>query len=80
MYTLVPACIMLVTTIAAFVYQLYGALTRVDGNGAQNPDWLIAAVVSVLIALALVVFWEGVSVLTNSTRAEGMATAGGGKS
>ena len=63
-YTLIPACIMIVTTIAAFLYQLYGALARVDAaTGAAAPDWFIAVVVSVLIVLALVVFWEGVQTL-----------------
>jgi len=63
-YTLVPACIMIVTTIAAFIYQLYGALTRVDAaTGASSPDWFIAAVVAVLVTLALVVFWEGAKTL-----------------
>lgn len=60
LYTLIPACIMLVTTIAAFLYQLQGALTRVNASsGASDPDWFIAVVVAVLIVLALVVFWEG---------------------
>lgn len=60
LYTLIPACVMLVTTIAAFLYQLYGALTRVDAkSGVASPDWFIAAVVAVLIVLALTVFWEG---------------------
>jgi carbon starvation protein len=78
LYTLVPACIMLVTTIAAFVYQLHGALTRIDGSGTHDPDWLIAVVVSVLIGLAIVVFWEGVNVLTGSRNTAGLATAGSG--
>lgn len=66
-YTLVPACIMLATTLAAFVYQLHGALTRVDAaTGAANPDWFLAGLVVVLIALAAVVFWEGVSVLAQA--------------
>lgn len=63
-YTLVPACIMLVTTLAAFCYQLYHALARVDAqSGAASPDWFIAGVVTILIVLALVVFWEGAKVL-----------------
>jgi len=69
LYTLVPACIMIFTTIAAFMYQLYGALFRVDAaTGAAAPDWFIAVVVVVLISLALVVFWEGVRTL-RATRA-----------
>ncbi len=63
-YTLVPAVIMVVTTIAAFVYQLYHALVRVDAaTGASSPDWFVAATVSVLIVLALVVFREGITIL-----------------
>ncbi len=68
-YTFVPACVMLVTTIAAFVYQLYSALARVNANtGMAEPDWFIAGVILVLIGLALVVFWEGVKVLIGSAR------------
>lgn len=64
LYTLVPAVIMIVTTLAAFVYQLWRALTRTDAaTGAASPDVFIAVVVVVLIALALVVFWEGVRTL-----------------
>jgi len=63
-YTLVPACIMLVTTLAAFCYQLYSALARVDAaTGAADPDWFIAVVIATLILLAVVVFWEGVRTL-----------------
>ncbi len=78
LFTLVPACIMLATTIAAFVYQLHGALTRLDAGGGRNPDWLIAAVVSILIILAAVVFWEGASVLTASKKTESAAATGSG--
>jgi carbon starvation protein CstA len=71
-YTLVPACVMLLTTLAAFCYQLYGALMRVDAKtGQAAPDWFIAAVVATLIVLALVVFWEGAKVLIRGdTRSE----------
>jgi carbon starvation protein len=72
LYTLIPACIMLVTTLGAFVYQLYGAVTRVDKDGAADPDLFIATVVTVLIALALTVFWEGVRSLSDGP---GRATA-----
>lgn len=64
LYTLIPACIMLVTTLAAFCYQLYHALVRIDAqSGAADPDWFIAAVVTTLIVLSVVVFWEGARVL-----------------
>jgi carbon starvation protein len=62
--TLVPAVVMIVTTVAAFVHQLHGALTRVDPtSGAPAPDCFIAGVVGVLIVLSIVVFWEGIRTL-----------------
>jgi len=65
-YTLIPSCLMMATTSAAFLYQLYGALVRVDPRtGASDPDWFIAGVVAVLIVLAAVVFAEGVRTLAN---------------
>jgi carbon starvation protein len=75
MYTFIPACLMLVTTLAAFVFQLHAALTRIDpASGQANPNWFLAALVAVLIALAGVVFWEGVGVLLR-TREEQIAGA-----
>lgn len=69
-YTLVPACVMLVTTIGAFVYQLYAAVVRVNpSTGTSDPDWFIAVVIAILISLAVVVFWEGIKSLTNGERA-----------
>lgn len=69
LYTLLPACLMLVTTLAAFCYQLYQALVRVDPQtGAASPDWLITAVVATLIVLALVVSWEAARVLMRGRR------------
>jgi carbon starvation protein len=74
-YTLVPACIMLVTTLAAFAYQIYGALTRIDKEAnVADPDWFLAVVVSVLFVLAVVVFWDGVKTLTNGAREQERAT------
>ena len=73
-YTLVPACIMLVTTIGAFAYQLYAALVRVHpATGAAEPDWFIAAVIATLIVLALVVFWEGLRALRSARAAVALA-------
>lgn len=64
LYTFIPASIMLATTLAAFLFQLHGALTRLDpATGEAAPDWFLAGLVAVLIVLAGVVFWEGVSVL-----------------
>jgi carbon starvation protein len=66
LYTLIPACIMLATTLAAFLYQLHGALTKTDpATGAAAPDWFLAALVLLLIGLAGIVFWEGIAVLRN---------------
>jgi carbon starvation protein len=59
-YTLVPACIMLITTVGAFVYQIHRAL-----GASDSPDWFIAGVGAVLIVLALSTFWEGVKTLRN---------------
>jgi carbon starvation protein len=76
LYTLIPACLMLVTTLAAFLWQLYGALTRSNQAGAADPDWFIATVVSVLILLAAVVFWEGIKVLAGTARSDVVAASG----
>ncbi len=63
-YTLVPAIIMLVTTLAAFLFQLYNALTWIDPVSKQaSPQWFLAGLVVTLIVLASVVFWEGAQVL-----------------
>jgi carbon starvation protein len=68
-YTLVPACIMIATTLIAFLYQLHAALTRVDPvSGGAAPNWFLAGLVTLLIALALVVFWEGAKVLRQGWR------------
>lgn len=65
-YTLVPACIMLVTTLAAFAFQLSAALTRTaPDTGAADPDWFLAALLSVLVVLGVVVFMEGIRVLAD---------------
>ena len=58
LYTLIPAGLMLVTTLAAFAYQLHSALTQ------SSPNWFLAGLVVLLIVLASVVFWEGVQVLS----------------
>ena len=69
-YTFVPACIMLVTTLAAFGYQLWGALARVNAETkVSEPDWAIAAVVVLLIVLGLVVFAEGLRSLSRARSA-----------
>ncbi len=47
LFTAVPACIMLVTTIAALIYQAYGFAT------ADEPNFLLAVVSVILILLAV---------------------------
>jgi carbon starvation protein len=56
---LVPAIVMLVTTIGAFLWQIFVSLNRTD------PNWLIAVVDAVLVVLALAVLFEALS-LTRS--------------
>lgn len=53
--TLVPAIVMLVTTIAALAWQMRGALA---GVGREGPDWFLAGLCAVLIVLALAVSFE----------------------
>jgi carbon starvation protein len=53
--TLVPALFMLVTTIGALVWQIQGALA---GVGRKGPDWFLAGLCAVLIALAVAVSLE----------------------
>jgi carbon starvation protein len=53
--TLVPALVMLVTTIGALVWQIRGALA---GVGRDGPDWFLAGLSGVLIVLAVAVSLE----------------------
>jgi len=53
--TLVPALLMLVTTIGALVWQIRGALA---GVGREGPDWFLAGLCAVLVALAVAVSFE----------------------
>jgi carbon starvation protein len=53
--TLIPALLMLVTTIGALVWQ---ALAAIQGVGREGPDWFLAALCAVLIALAVAVSLE----------------------
>jgi carbon starvation protein len=56
-YTLVPAVLILVTTVAALLYQ--GVTFFFDRN------YLLLGISAVLIVLAALVFWEGAMVLKN---------------
>lgn len=58
-YTLIPAVFMMLTTITAFVYQIYKAIARTDPATQQwNPDWFLAATALVLTLLALFMLLE----------------------
>jgi len=70
--TLIPALLMLVTTIGAFVFQIQVSVTRVNPEtGAANPNWIIAAVDAFLVLLALYVFGEAWGVLRRRGRQGG---------
>jgi carbon starvation protein len=53
--TLIPALAMLVTTVAALVWQIHAAVT---GVGREGPDWFLAGLCAVLIVLAVAVTLE----------------------
>jgi len=58
-YTLIPALIMLVTTMGAFVFQIFSALKHVNAEGVVAPQWTVIITALVLVVLALSVFVEG---------------------
>jgi len=62
-FTLIPAGLMLVTTIAAFVFQAYNAVT------ATKPDYGIASVAVILIIVSLVVFVEAAGLIRKKLHA-----------
>ena len=58
-YTLIPAILMMLTTISAFIYQIYQALAKVDAATQQwHPDWLLAGTALLLTTLALFMLLE----------------------
>ncbi len=65
-FTLVPALLMLVTTIGALVWQIRSALS---GVGRDGPDWFLAGLCGVLIVLALAVSFEARGALRRSPAA-----------
>jgi carbon starvation protein len=76
--TLIPALLMLVTTIGALVFQIFGSLTRMNpATGAWSPNWLIATVDTGLVILALFVFGEAWSVLRSRRKRVEVAAVGG---
>jgi carbon starvation protein len=58
--TLIPALLMLVTTLGALVWQIHGAVT---GVGRDGPDWFLAGLCGVLIVLAIAVTLEARTLL-----------------
>ncbi|MDA9101324.1 carbon starvation protein A [Omnitrophica bacterium] len=63
--TLIPALLMLVTTIGAFALQLIQSLTC-DQQGAWSPNWPLAVIAAVLIALAVSVAKDTLRVINKS--------------
>ncbi len=63
--TLIPALLMLVTTVGALVWQIHAAIT---GVGRDGPDWFLAGLCAVLIVLALAVSFEARGALRTSLR------------
>jgi len=61
---LVPSVLMLVTTLGALVWQLWDAVR------APSPNWLVAAIDGVLIALALLVLGEARGLLRDRRAVE----------
>jgi carbon starvation protein len=70
--TLIPALIMLVTTVGALAWQIVGSLTR---GGASGPGIFVAVLCAVLIVLALWVLAEARHVLTPKRRREDTAAS-----
>lgn len=76
--TLIPAVLMLVTTIGAFLFQIHGALTRLDpASGTWSPNWFIATVDTGLVILALFVFGEAWAILRRRPHRGNASLAGG---
>jgi carbon starvation protein len=69
--TLIPALLMLVTTVGALVWQIQAAIT---GVGRDGPDWFLAGLCAVLIVLALAVSFEARGALRASLRVAGSST------
>jgi len=52
--TLIPAILMLVTTVCAFLYQIVSALHR-EVDGVSSPDFFIAAIASILVFISFLI-------------------------
>jgi len=63
-YTLVPAIFMMVTTISAFIYQIYRALGKFNpSNQEWDPDWVLAGTTIILTLLAFFMLKEAWKIL-----------------
>jgi len=69
--TLIPALLMLVTTIGALVVQIHSSLVT---DAPLRPNWVLAFINATLIGLAIFVFVEAMTMLRNH-RARASATA-----
>jgi len=65
---LIPALLMLATTMGAFAIQIHAAATRVGADGAGDPNWFIVGVDVLLVLLALMVFFEALGILRGGRR------------
>jgi len=70
-FVFVPAVLMLVTTVGAFGFQFWQAVTRRDDAGMASPDWMMTVLTAILIALAFMIVVETLLMLQkkiNSTK------------
>jgi carbon starvation protein len=58
-FTLGPSLFMLVTTVGAFLFQIYSSFSRTDAQGKWDPNITIGITATVCVVLALMVFIEG---------------------
>ncbi|MCA9396078.1 MAG: carbon starvation protein A [Candidatus Omnitrophica bacterium] len=63
-FVLIPAVLMMITTMGAFTYQLKQALTSHSGK----PDWMLVSLTAVLIILGTVVFAEALRVMAKKRK------------
>lgn len=74
--TAVPAILILLTTLAAFVLQIRNRLQQVDEAGEASPDWFLAGVLSLLVVLAVVVLLEALRIVRRIYRDSGAPGTG----
>jgi carbon starvation protein len=74
---LVPAVLMLVTTVGAFVIQIHRSMIRSEPDtGAWSPNWALAVIDILLIVLALYVLGEAWSMYRGRCKRTGETPAG----